>query len=185
MSRIQPVKVEDTTGKTKELLGAVEKSLGSVPNLFRVVANSPAALDGFLSFSRALKASKLTAKQREQLALVVANDNGCNYCISAHSVLGKLVGLTEEQLEKSAEGRSEDEKTQALLQLARALVRSKGEVSQAEYQQAVEAGITEAEAIEVVAVVAENIFTNYINNFAQTAIDFPLPKALQKPSCQQ
>ncbi len=94
MTRIHPIDLEQANGKTKDLLSAVQKSLGTVPNLFKVAAQSPAVIDGLLSFSRALKAGKLTAKEREQIALLVARQNNCDYCLAAHSTLGQMVGLT-------------------------------------------------------------------------------------------
>jgi len=180
MSRIQPIQVEQAQGKTKELLSAVNKSLGKVPNLFRVAANSPAVIEGLLSFSRALKAGKLTAKEREQIALLVADRNHCDYCLAAHANLGQLVGLTEQELVGSVEGTSQSDRLRAILSFAEAVTENRGKVSDADYEELKKAHVSEEEALEIVAVVVENILTNYINVVAQTEVDFELPSFLQK-----
>lgn len=177
MTRINPVNPETATGKAKELLDGVKAKLGFVPNMMATFAVSPAALESYLVFSGAA-AHTLDAKLREQIALTVAETNGCHYCASAHTAIGKMVGLAPDAILNARKGTSADAKTRAALQLARAVALSRGEVSQAEYNAALEAGLTEKEIIEVVVNVALNYLTNAFNNLAKTSIDFPKIDAL-------
>src|SRR3954470_13315981 len=104
MSRLTQLDPEAATGRAKELLGAVKSKLGLVPNMTRAMANAPAVLDGYLQFSGALNKGSLPAKVREQIALAVSQVNGCDYCLSAHSAIGRMVGLTAEQIRDSRLG---------------------------------------------------------------------------------
>lgn len=173
MSRISHVNPESATGRAKELLEAVKSKLGLVPNMTRAMANAPAALDGYLSFSGALSKGSLSARQREQIALAVSEANGCDYCLAAHSTVGKMVGLTAEQIVDSRRGTAVDPKADALLKFARQVVAERGRVSDVDLANARKAGLEEAALVEVVAHVALNVFTNYFNNVAETDIDFP------------
>lgn len=173
MSRISHVNPESATGHAKELLDAVKSKLGLVPNMTRAMANAPAALDGYLSFSGALSKGSLSAKQREKIALAVSEANGCDYCLAAHSTVGKMVGLTAEQIVDSRRGTAVDPKAEALLKFARQVVAKRGRVSDVDLANARKAGLEEAALVEVVAHVALNVFTNYFNNVAETDIDFP------------
>lgn len=173
MSRLNPVDPQAASGKTRELLDTVEKSLGLTPNMMRVMANSPAVLEGYLNFSGALSKGRLSARLREQLALTVAQANTCDYCLSAHTALGKLAGLSEAEINASLQSRADEAKTAAALQFARRIVVSSGEVSDAEVSAVRQAGFDDAEIAELIANVSLNIFTNYFNHIAGTVIDFP------------
>lgn len=173
MSRIPQIHPESASGKAKELLDAVKGKLGLVPNMTRAMANSPAVLDGYLSLSGALSKGNLSAKQREQIALAVGEVNGCDYCLAAHSTIGKMVGLTAEQIMDSRRGTAIDPKAEALVKFARRVVDERGRVSDLDLADAREAGLDDAALAEVVANVALNLFTNYFNHFAETDIDFP------------
>lgn len=173
MSRIPQLHPESATGRAKELLDAVKGKLGLVPNMTRAMANSPAVLDGYLSLSGALSKGNLTAKQREQIALTVGQVNGCDYCLAAHSTIGKMVGLTAEQIMDSRRGTAVDPKAEALVVFARRVVDERGRVSDLDLANARAAGLDDAALAEVVANVALNLFTNYFNHVAETDIDFP------------
>ncbi len=173
MPRLQAVDPQQASGKAKELLEAVKAKLGRAPNLFRTFANSPAVLDAYLGFNGALAGGALSARVREQIALAVAEANRCEYCLAAHSAIGKTVGLREEEIRDSRRGDSRDSKTAAALQLARAIVETRGVIADHDVQQARNAGLTDGEIAEVVANVALNIFTNYFNHVAATEVDFP------------
>jgi uncharacterized peroxidase-related enzyme len=173
MSRITAVDPAKATGKTKELLDAVKKKLGLIPNMTRTMAQSPAVLEAYVNFSGALERGKLDAKLREQLALISAEANSCSYCASAHTAIGKIVGLDEDAILSAREGHSSDLKTDAALTFARAVIGKRGDVSDADVQAAKDAGFSEGEIGEIIAHVALNIFTNYFNIVAQTEIDFP------------
>ena len=179
MSRIPQINPESATGKAKELLDAVKTKLGLVPNMTRAMANAPAVLDGYLSLSGALsKGSSLTAKHREQIALAVGQANDCDYCLAAHSTIGKMVGLTTEQILDSRRGTAVDPKSEAVIKFARRLVDVRGRVSNLDLAEARTAGLNDAAIAEIVANTALNIFTNYFNHVAETDIDFPKAEPL-------
>ena len=178
MSRIHQVDPQSATGKAKELLEAVQGKLGLVPNMTRAMANSPAVLDGYLSLSGSLSKGALSAKSREQIALAVAQTNECEYCLAAHSAIGKMVGLSVDQILDSRRGTSVDPKTDAIIQFARQVVDQRGLVSDAQISQVRAAGLKDGDIAEIVANVALNIFTNYFNHVAETEIDFPRADAL-------
>ena len=173
MSRITAVDPAQATGKTKELLNAVQAKLGITPNLMKTLAHSPSALEGYLNFSGALSGGVLNAKFREAIALAVAQANFCEYCLSAHSAIGKMVGLKPEEIAASRQSQSADAKVEAGLQFAQSIVVQKGEVSNGAVEAVRAAGYSDAEVTEIVANVALNIFTNYFNHVAQTEVDFP------------
>ncbi len=175
MSRISiPTTLETAPTTSQPLLQAVKKMLGSVPNLFRLVSTSPAALEGYLSLSGALGKGDLPAATRERIALSVAEINGCSYCLSAHTYLGKHVAkLDDAEMAANRSGTSLDARADAAVRFAASVTRQRGHVSDAELAAVRAAGYTEAQIIEIVQHVALNIWTNYINSVAQTEIDFP------------
>ncbi|UUO07205.1 carboxymuconolactone decarboxylase family protein [Blastopirellula sp. J2-11] len=178
MSRLNAIAPENAEGKSKEMLETVGRKLGMVPNMMRTMANSPAVLEGYLSLSGALGHGKLSAKVREQIALAVAQANGCDYCLAAHSAVGKMVGLTSDQIGDSRNGRSIDPATDSLLRFARQIVETRGQVSDADVQAVRDAGFDEGAIAEVIAGVALDIFTNYFNIVADTEVDFPRASSL-------
>lgn len=173
MARINPVDTDTATGTTKTLLNQIHQKLGFVPNMMRTMSVSPAVLGGYLGLSGALAGGQLSPKLREQLALVVGEANGCQYCVSAHSAIGKRLGLAEAELSASRDGLSKDRKVEAALAFARTLVERRGDVTAADVARVREAGWSDPEIAEIVAHVALNVFTNYFNLTAGTEIDFP------------
>lgn len=172
MTRIQPV--TNPEGKAADLFGAITKQMGSVPNIFKTMANSPATLEGFLGFSGALGNGVLSPALREQIALTTAGANGCDYCASAHTVMGKGAGLEADEITNSISGQANDAKTQAALTFARNITANRGNLSDGELQAVRDAGYNEAEIVEIIAHVGVNLFTNYFNHIAATEIDFPV-----------
>lgn len=173
MTRIQPVNYEASTGKVRELLDGVKSKLGMTPNMMKTMGQSPAVLEAYLSFSGALASGKLNARLREQIALITAEVNGCGYCASAHTAVGKMVGLGENAIAAARQGYSTDAKTDAALKFARNVIVNRGEISDADLQAVRDAGFSDGEIAEIVANIALNIFTNYFNIIAGTDIDFP------------
>ncbi|SEF51631.1 uncharacterized peroxidase-related enzyme [Bryocella elongata] len=173
MSRLSVIDPATSTGKAHDLLSAVKAKLGIVPNLTRVMANSPAVLEGYLGFSGALAHGQLDARLREQLALAVSQENGCDYCLSAHSAIGKMVGLKPEEIIASREGKGTDHKTTAALTFAHKVVATRGKVTAADVDAVRAAGFSDGEIAEILAHVALNVFTNYFNNATEPEIDFP------------
>jgi uncharacterized peroxidase-related enzyme len=178
MSRITAIDPTQASGKTAELFAAVKSKLGVVPNLMRTLGQSPAALEAYLGFSGTLAKGVLPAKVREQLALAIGEANTCDYCLSAHSLLGKGAGLSDGAILDARRTSAEDPKVDALLKFAAAVVEARGLIADEALAAVRAAGASDAEIIEVVAHVALNTLTNYTNHIAQTVIDFPKAAAL-------
>ena len=176
-TRIATLNPETTTGKAKELFNAVQKKLGFIPNLIKVFGNSPATLQTYLSLGELTASGNFTNKFREQLALSIAEENDCNYCLSAHTAIGKMNGLSEEEIEASRKAEATDKKQQAGLQFAQSVTKNKGKVSAEELKTVKEAGYTGEDILEIVLNVVSNTLTNYVNHIAETAIDFPKVEA--------
>ena len=173
MSRLQAVDPSTATGKAKDLLDAVKAKLGLVPNMTRVMANSPEVLEAYLGFNGALTGGRLDPKIREQLALVTAQQNHCDYCLSAHTAIGKMVGLKPEEILESREGKGNSEKATAALTFAKRVLDSKGQISDSDLSTVRAAGFSDGEVAEIIAHVALNVFTNYFNVATEVDIDFP------------
>ncbi|KAA5537959.1 peroxidase-related enzyme [Roseiconus nitratireducens] len=179
MSRINQIAPENATGPAAELFAAVKGKLGMVPNMMRAIGNSPAALSAYLQFSGNLAGGSLSNQQREQIALAVGEANQCDYCLAAHSALGKMAGLSTDQIRDARRSSAVDPKSDALVRFASTLVKRRGNVSDEELQELRQHGFTDADITEVVANVALNIFTNYFNHVADTEIDFPKAERLE------
>lgn len=176
MPRINPV--TNPTGQAAELLGDLRNAIGKDLNIFTTMAHSPVALKSYMDFSGNLKEGSLDTKLRETIALTCAGVNGCDYCSSAHTAIGAGVGLSEKNLKSALKGECDcGEKGQAALTFTKVLLKNHGHVSDADFKAVKDAGYTDGEIIEIVAIVSFNIFTNYFNDVAQTKIDFPLVKS--------
>lgn len=173
MSRFQTFDPTTATGKAKDLLTAVKTKLGRDLSMAGVMANSPAVLEGYLNFSGALSSGQLSAKLREQIALVTAQENHCNYCLSAHSAIGKMAGLNHEQVVASRKGTGETDKTTAALAFAKRVLDTKGQVTESDLDAVRAAAFSDGEIAEIIAHVALNVFTNYFNIATDVDIDFP------------
>lgn len=180
MTRLTTVNRQTTDSQTAQLLDGVEKKLGIVPNLLSTMAQSTAVANGYLGFSGALASGELSASIREQIALAVGQQNSCDYCVSAHSVVAAGAGLDEDTVIAARHGQSSDARTDAILKFAKHIVESRGNVTDADVDALKDQGLSEGEIAEVVANVALNIFTNYFNHVADTELDFP--KAAELPT---
>ena len=173
MPRLATVDPATAPADARALLGKVERALGTTPNMMRAMAVSPAVLDGYLSFSGALAKGRLTAAVREQIALVAAAENSCDYCYAAHHVLGARAGVSPADLAAGVHADAEDPRVAAALRFARAVLREKGFVSDADLADVRAAGYTDGDIGEIIGAVALNVFTNYFNSVGQTEVDFP------------
>jgi uncharacterized peroxidase-related enzyme len=176
MSRIQiPATIEAAPAASHPMLEAVHKKLGVTPNLFRLVSNSPAALEGYLGLSAALEKGTLPAATRERIALAIAEINGCDYCLSAHTYLGKNVAkLDDAEIAANRGGTSNDPKADVAVRFAAKVALERGHVDDADVQSLKAAGYDDAQTVEIVLHVALNTWTNYINEVGKTTIDFPV-----------
>jgi uncharacterized peroxidase-related enzyme len=178
--RIKPLDPGMATGKAKELIDAVVKKYGGAPNSFKTMARAPAAFEGFLGLSATLEGGVLPFETRYQIAIAVSEINGCPYCLSAFTAIGKGNGMQDETLAACRLAGSSDPKVDAILKFAAAIVRARGAVSNAEFQKVKSAGCSDEEIQEIVANVALFTFANYTNLVIGTEVDFPLVTPLQQ-----
>lgn len=173
MPRIQPIDRDTAPADAAKLLDGVRAKMGVVPNIIATMAQSTAVAEAYLGFSQALAGGSLPARLREQIALIVGETNGCRYCVSAHTALGKQAGLTEQETCDARQARASDAKQAIALRFARQIVTDRGLVTDGDVERVREAGYTDGEIAEIVAAVALNLFTNYFNHVAGTEVDFP------------
>lgn len=171
--RIAPLDPASADPAVAATLAAVKAKLGVVPNLFRTFARAPAALDGYLALSDALAGGRLSAGQREIVALSVGQANQCGYCLAAHTLIGKGAGLSEADIRAARTGVGADPRDAALAAFALRLTDQRGVVGDDDLAAFRRAGFDDADALEVVALVALNTLTNYTNHLAGTVVDFP------------
>jgi len=171
---VAPVTLASADPKAAAMLNAVKAKLGMIPNLYATLAHSPAALDAALAISGALGAGRLTAAEREIVALATAQVNGCQYCLSAHTLLAKHAGLSSDDVVNARTGSGHTSRSAAIAALAKSITVERGHVNPEAIAAARASGLTEADLMEVVVGVAANVLTNFTNNLARTAIDFPV-----------
>lgn len=177
MARLTQIQDTDAGARTAEIFAAIRGKIGMVPNLYRVAANQPAVLNALLGANDAIAKGGFDARDREAIALAVAGRNGCDYCASAHAAISASLKVDDKTVYDHLSGVSSDPRLQAILQLAVAVVESKGRVDDSDLAAARAAGLSEADIVETVGNVVVNIFTNYLNHVADTDIDFPLRRA--------
>lgn len=173
MSRLTALDPDEATGKTRELFGILQRKMGMISNMTRVLSNSSATLNAYMCFNEGMSHSTLTSTLRELIALMVANANGCDYCNAAHSFVAGEIGLDARTINDARHGVHADVKTNVALRFAREVLSKRGVVSDEVIQQVKAAGYTQGEIIDIIAQVSLSIFTNYINMAALTDIDFP------------
>ena len=173
MSRIAVIDKDNANAEQKNLLDAIQAKLGMVPNFLRVFANSPAALKALLGLYGVASEGSLSPQTRERIAVTLAQQNECEYCLSAHTAIGRKAGLTGNEMSANRAGSSEDAKAAVAVKLARSLSEHKGEVTTAELIEARNAGYSDADIVEIITHVGMNILTNIIGKASQVEIDFP------------
>lgn len=173
MSRINVVDPKTASGETRELLDAVQQQLGVVPNFIRALANSPRALSAFLGLYGSLGRAAIDKATQERIALAVAEENGCQYCVSAHTAIGRNAGLSTEEMLRNRQGGSSDAKAAAAVAFAKALNEHRGEVTTSEFEAVRAAGFSDGEIVEIITLVALNVFTNILGKSTLINIDFP------------
>lgn len=178
MTKIELLREENAGLATRELYGMLKKKMGRVPNVYQVYGHSAAALKANLMLDDSLSHGELTGREVEIIALVVSQFNDCEYCLAAHTAVGKMHGMTEAQTLDARRGTFTGSKEQNLIDFTKALLQKRGKVSEKDFQNFLEAGYTNGAAVEVNGQIAKNIFNNYTNHLAGTAIDFPVAPAL-------
>ena len=176
MSRLHTPAVDSATGATAEIYAQIKKAVGNVPNAYAAIgAHRPAALKAVLQADSVLAATgSLSRKDLETIKLVVSEAAGCDYCVAAHSLLGKMAGLAPEDLKRIRAGQLTGEtRRDALADFVRNLVRTSGTISDTEFSAIKAAGYTDAELVDISLAIAVITFTNVFNRINDTAIDFP------------
>ncbi|USO00185.1 MAG: peroxidase-related enzyme [Phycisphaeraceae bacterium] len=173
MPRIKPLERGTATGQPRELLDAVHDKFGRVPNLLATMAHAPNVLQAYLQLAQAIGAGSLDPTLREQIAITVSTVNGCGYCVSAHAAMGRAAGVTSDAIDEAVRGEARDNRTNAALRFARAIVEKRGWVSDDDVAAVREAGFGDGEIAQIVGVVSMKTFTNYFNHVAKTELDFP------------
>lgn len=173
MSRIPLIDTQDSQHPSQPILAQIKQAFGGAPNMFRAVANSPAALRSMWGAFGALGQGSLPAKLTEQIAVAIANRNGCEYCLAAHTALGRKAGASNAEMANAQLGGSDDAPTAAALQFALAVVDRRGRIDEQEIVALREAGFDDGQLVEILAHVALNLYTNYVNNALGTPLDFP------------
>jgi uncharacterized peroxidase-related enzyme len=176
MSRLTLPTAESAPIASRDTLGQIKGAFGTTPNMFRAVSHSPAALASLWGSFGALGGGVLPALLAEQIAVAVADRNGCDYCLAAHTALGRKAGASSEQMAAAQAGRSDDPKTAAALAFALTLVEQRGHVDAADFDALRAIGFDDEAIVEIVAHVALNLFTNYVNVAFAVPVDFPAVK---------
>ena len=174
MSRIQPVKEEQASDSVKEMYQNLKKALGRVPNIFLNMGNSDAVLSAFMKLNECAEHTSLPQELREQIALVIAQTNRCDYCLSAHSAIAKSLGIQEPMILQARKGEAPNKKATAILQFVKQCVEKKGTLDDREVQALKTEGVTDKELVEIILLLTLNMFTNYFNKITGTDVDFPL-----------
>jgi uncharacterized peroxidase-related enzyme len=173
MSRINVIENNNANPEQRELLDAIQSQLGMVPNFLKVFANSPAALRAFLGLHGIAGEGSLDLQTRERIALAVAQDSACDYCVSAHTALGSNAGLKVAEMEANRAGTSQDAKAAAAVKFAKAVAKHKGDVTTAELLAVRSAGYSESDVVEIITHVGMNLLTNMLGKASRVDIDFP------------
>lgn len=173
MPRLNTIDPATASGQADTLLTAVQGKMGMIPNMTRIMANAPAVLDGYLQLSGALAGGSLDPKLREKLSILAAQQNECGYCLSAHTTVGKMIGVSEDELAASRRAASTDDRHAAALRFAERFIEARGGVSDEALAEIRSAGFSDADIAEIGAHVAASIFTNYFNRLVQPELDFP------------
>ncbi len=163
------------TEQAKQILSNIQKNMGMIPNIFKLIAHAPNVLDGYLYFHNSLSKGELTMQEREYISLRTAAINKCEYCTNAHSAIAKKSGLTLEEIKNALENKSNTPKIQQLLNFVSSIIQNHGNINDQQLTTIKNTGYSETAIVEIIASVALNIFTNYFNNIVQPEIDFPKP----------
>lgn len=175
MSRLSQVNVNAATGVTADLFAGIKKAMGRVPNAYATIGtHSPAALGATLNGDAILAKSSLEKADVEAIKLAVSELVGCDYCAAAHTVVGKMVGLTQQETQQIRAGEATgNAKRDALVRFVRHLVSSSGTVDAARLDEVRAAGYSEAQVIDTLFAMSVINFTNLVNRVNDTTLDFP------------
>ncbi|MGN8069465.1 carboxymuconolactone decarboxylase family protein [Mucilaginibacter sp. SG564] len=174
-----PVPTRDQVSEGSQVIfDQFQKRIGRMPNLYATMGYSEHALKGFVDFDAELSHGVLRAKEREAIALIVSEINGCAYCLAGHTLAAIKNGFTKEETLDIRRGKTNDEKLNALLQLAQSITINKGHADPQVLENFFAAGYNEAAVMELIGLVTVRIFTNYVFALTDIPVDFPLADPL-------
>ncbi len=182
MKKLSALSKENAPEQSRQIFVGIEKAVGMLPNIYAVIGNSPNALGSYLTFSDAQKHGSFNAKEREAVFLAVSEENGCNYCLSAHTAIAKMNGFSEEDTLQLRAGTYNDRKLSVLTNLAKSIIVNRGKAEAELVDAFYQAGYDEKALVDLVALVVDKTFTNYIGRLAKPEIDFPKAQPLQQES---
>ncbi|MDH3711344.1 MAG: carboxymuconolactone decarboxylase family protein [Cyclobacteriaceae bacterium] len=174
MKNLEVLNRDQVGSETQAIFDGLKQKVGMVPNLYAATANSHFALTALLDLGETLKKGNLNAKEVEAVALAVGETNQCQYCLSAHTTVGKMLGFTEDQTLHIRNGQVSDDKIRALTDLAKEITERRGHPQESTIEAFFQVGYNKGALVDVIGLVALNTFTNYLNHIADTPIDFPL-----------
>jgi len=180
VKNLKTLSKDTATLESKQIFNAIEKSFGMLPNIYAVIGNSANALSSYLTFSEAQKNGSFNAKEREAIFLAVSEENACNYCLSAHTAIAKMNGFSEDETLELRAGTIEDIKLNVLTNLSKSIIANRGRADENFVMEFYEAGYDEKALVDLVALVVDKTFTNYIGRLARPDIDFPKAQPLNK-----
>lgn len=180
MNKLSVLKKEQASEQSRQLFEGIEKAVGILPNIYAVIGHSANALGSYLGFSEAQKNGSFNAKEREAIFLAVSEENGCNYCLSAHTAIAKMSGFSEDETLELRAGTIEDKKLNVLTNLSKSIIANRGRADENFVKEFYEAGYDEKALVDLVALVVDKTFTNYIGRLARPEIDFPKAQSLNK-----
>ncbi|MBS3944996.1 MAG: carboxymuconolactone decarboxylase family protein [Melioribacter sp.] len=180
MKKLSVLTKEQASEQSRQIFEGIEKAIGMLPNIYAVIGNSVNALGSYLTFSEAQKNGSFNAKEREAVFLAVSEENGCFYCLSAHTAIAKMSGISEEETIQLRSGNHGDRKLNILTNLAKSIVANRGKADEGLVQSFYQAGYDEKALVDLVALVVDKTFTNYIGRLAKPEIDFPKAQSLAK-----
>lgn len=175
MNRLHTININEATGETAQLFGAIKKAVGIVPNAYLTIgSNAPAVLGQVLQMGAVLKQGELSARELEAINLAVSEVSACDYCLAAHSMTGKMAGYTVDQLHELRNGGfSSDARLDALTKFAVRLVKTSGTLPAEAVASVKQAGYSDRQIVEAVAAMSAILFTNMLNRVNDTVLDFP------------
>lgn len=178
MNRLTELTIEKAPDQSKKLFEEIKKSIGMLPNIYKVIGNSPNALAAYLSFSESQKYGSFNSKEREAVYLAVSEENGCNYCLSAHTEIAIKNGFNEEETLQLRAGTHNSRRISIIINLAKSIIINRGKADENLINAFYEAGYNSQALVDLVALVVEQTFTNYIGRLSKPEIDFPRAKTL-------
>lgn len=171
---LSPLSIDNAEGKARDLLQTAQQEMGFVPNMYANMARSPALLQAYMSgYSAFRNESGFSPQEQETVLLTISRENGCEYCVSAHSMIAaRQAGIDADTLQALRDGREvDDTRLAALSAFTRKLVTSRGLARERDVEAFLDAGFTEPQILEIILAIAVKTLSNYSNHMFHTRLD--------------